>query len=126
MGLVHGCRATGSDLSADGPQRGDRRGKTGWDRRGYLSRRSGAGRPGAGPRARRGGADPGSGAAGRNAQVPVGSARTDANISVGRYSSTAASTGGGLKNSDPAPANPSSVAHARPAADVSAPTAGLP
>ena len=71
-------------------------------------------------------ADPGSGAVGRNAQAPVGSARTDANISVGRYSSTAASTGGGLKNSDPAPANPSSVAHARPAADVSAPTAGLP
>src|SRR5215472_16910122 len=56
MGLVNGCRATGSDLSADGAQQGDRRGRTRWDRRGYLSRRSGAGRPSARPRTHRSGA----------------------------------------------------------------------
>ena len=39
--LVNGCKAAGGDLSADGAQPGDRRGRTGWDRRGYLSGRSG-------------------------------------------------------------------------------------
>src|SRR6516225_7381569 len=56
--LVNGCRATGSDLSAYRAQPGDNRGTTGWDRRGYLSRRSGTGRSSACPRARRCGAVP--------------------------------------------------------------------
>ena len=53
---MNGCRVAGSDLSADGAQPGDRRRRTGWGCRGYLSRRSGAGRPGACARERRGGA----------------------------------------------------------------------
>src|SRR5215472_17673346 len=35
-GLVNGCRATGSDLSAHSAQPGDRRARAGWDRRGCL------------------------------------------------------------------------------------------
>ena len=37
--LVNERRAAGSDLSANGAQPGDRRGRTGWNRRGDLSRR---------------------------------------------------------------------------------------
>src|SRR4029450_10864566 len=39
---LNGCRAAGSDLSTDRAQPDDRRGRTGRDRRGYLSRRSAA------------------------------------------------------------------------------------
>ena len=42
---MNGCRAAASDISADRAQPGNCRGRTGRDRGGDLSRRSGAGRP---------------------------------------------------------------------------------